>query len=232
MHSLKLLTRRSAHTGPAVSVRIALGISGLLLDAALPLVAAQPKEAARLLQQGIILLREQLHRPTGGSTRLQPEDSVIELNDMGSAAAVAGNDATARLEMAEMTLLRLLLTCLLSSGQASVALEFASSFLASKELFNAPTDAVVGEKAVTGSGLCPPPPSSSSPSKDIWDVWLLSISARIEIEGQSLFPCASELNQAIGVGCGLEVASVALNSLLNKASRTLPFKCPSFYFIP
>lgn len=187
---LKLLVH-SPLTPAAVSTRAVIGIAGLHVEASMPLLSTRPAEAVRMLQSAYQITLDQMSTLRSSSSN----------GDIKEAA-----DLNNRLEDSSLQLLRLLLTCHLGSGAFEAVLSLASSFLKTKGFQMIGGNEVI-ETATASEAR--PRPSGSIPS---WDIWLLSLKARAALQQQA--DMTTELKQAMGMNCGLDLACAALQILV------------------
>ena len=116
------------------------------------------------------------------------------------------SEPQASLDDTGLQLLRALITCHLDTGGFESAIALTSSYLKARGFLpaggNVDGTAAAAAAAATGS----------QPRAISWDVWLLSAKARVSLEQQE--EVLSELQQALAMGCGSDVAYTALKGML------------------
>ena len=189
---LKLLAHGGTAPAP-VRVRAVQGIAGLHLAAAMPLLNTRPAEAVRMLQQAYQMVSDQAAILDAGLADSTPLPGRI-------------SEPRASLDDTGLQLLRALITCHLDTGGFESAIALTSSYLKARGFLpaggNVDGTAAAAAAAATGS----------QPRAISWDVWLLSAKARVSLEQQE--EVLSELQQALAMGCGSDVAYTALKGML------------------
>lgn len=143
------------------------------------------------------------------------------------------SELLARLDDTGLQLIRALIMCHLGTGGFDSVIALTSSYLKARGFPPAAGGPATGTVSAASAA------TGSRPRAISWDVWLLSAKARVALE--QLAEVLSELRQALGMGCGSDVACTALKGLLQplyqvgSASTTMtcgsslqnPIYCPS-----
>lgn len=173
------------------------------IEAALPLVTTRPSEAARALQGAYQMVSEQL-------ASLDPGSGTASSSTCSPEAIASMRNL---LEDSSLQLVRLMMSCHLSSGGHTAVLALALSYLGARGFIpgtneaSATVDPIYGSD--TGSGGQAVFPKAGSIS---WDVWMLSVKSRCALKQSEAI--LAEVRQAIALGCGVKVIEAVLQLLI------------------
>ena len=181
------------------------------LEVALTLVAAtRPTEAARALQGVMQLVSEQLASldSSGGDALSSFSPEAI--------ASMRG-----LLEDSYLQLLRLMISCHLSSGGHSAVLSLSSSYLSARGFVTAGSDGISATTSRSGDPSATADASRSATAAAScsisWDIWMLAAKSRCALKQGDVV--MAEVQQALTRGCGMEMIEAVLHLLVQPVKQ-------------